>query len=158
MTPTLTLANVHEGDKLPVLRCDVTTTLIVLGAIASRDWRPLHHDYHFAVDRAGTRDIFMNTPNLAAWFERYLTDWTGPFGRLGRMTFRMRSSIFPNSEMEFAGTVRSVHTDDVGTGWVGVDVQVHQEGQLRTSAEVHIAIPVGADDNPWRRRGAEWCP
>jgi len=30
-----------------------------------------------------TRDIFLNTPNQAAWFERYLTDWTGPTGRLG---------------------------------------------------------------------------
>ena len=50
-------------------------------------------------------DIFLNTPNQAAWFERYVTDWTGPTGRLGRMTFRMRDSVFPGDRMVFAATV-----------------------------------------------------
>ena len=44
---------------------------MVLGALATRDWRPMHHDKDFAVERNGTRDIFLNTPNQAAWFERY---------------------------------------------------------------------------------------
>jgi hypothetical protein len=51
------------GDTLPVLRHDVTATTVVLGALASRDWRPMHHDHDFAVNRNGTKDIFMNTPN-----------------------------------------------------------------------------------------------
>ena len=85
----------------------VTATTIVLGALASRDWRPMHHDHGFAVERNGTRDIFMNTPTQAAWFERYLTDWTGPKGRLGRMTFRMKGSVFPGDTMQLDGVVRS---------------------------------------------------
>ena len=40
----------------------------------------MHHDQDFAQQRNGVRDIFLNTPNQAAWFERYLTDWTGPHG------------------------------------------------------------------------------
>ncbi len=79
-TKSITLADVHEGDALPELAYDVTATTVVLGALASRDWRPMHHDHDFAVNRNGTRDIFMNTPNQAAWFERYVTDWTGPEG------------------------------------------------------------------------------
>ncbi len=105
---TLTLADVREGDALPVLAYDVTTTTIVLGALASRDWRPMHHDYHFATERNGTRDVFMNTPNQAAWFERYLTDWTGPKGRLGRVVFRMKGSVFPDERMEFSARVTKV--------------------------------------------------
>ena len=73
----------------------MSATTVVLGALASRDWRPMHHDHALAVERNGTRDIFMNTPNQAAWFERYLTDWTGPKGRLGRMRFRMVDSCSP---------------------------------------------------------------
>ncbi len=91
------------GDTLPVLEYDVTATTVVLGALASRDWRPMHHDHDFAVNRNGTKDIFMNTPNLAAWFERYITDWTGPKGRLGRITFRIRDSIFPGNVDAFRG-------------------------------------------------------
>ncbi len=76
MSETLILDRVKVGDRLPALSHDVTATTVVLGALASRDWRPMHHDKDFAVHRNGIRDIFMNTPNQAAWFERYLTDWT----------------------------------------------------------------------------------
>ena len=80
---------------------------MVLGALATRDWRPMHHDKDFAVNRNGTQDIFLNTPNQAAWFERYLTDWTGPHGRLGRVTFRMKGSVFPGDTMVLQGVVES---------------------------------------------------
>ncbi len=72
---SLRLHEVAKGDELPELRYDVTATTVVLGALAARDWRPMHHDHDFAVNRNGTRDIFLNTPNQAAWFERFLTDW-----------------------------------------------------------------------------------
>ena len=96
----------------------------MLGALAARDWRPMHHDHDFAVNRNGTRDIFMNTPNQAAWFERYLTDWTGPSGRLGRMKFRMKGSVFPGDTMVLEGVVRAVEVDDAECGWVTVDVSL----------------------------------
>ena len=40
----LTLDQVSEGQQLPELPYDVTATTIVLGALASRDFRPMHHD------------------------------------------------------------------------------------------------------------------
>src|SRR5262249_51170491 len=67
---SLLLEKVQVGDRVPELRYDVSATTIVLGALAARDWRPMHHDHDFAVNRNGTQDIFMNTPNQAAWFER----------------------------------------------------------------------------------------
>ena len=75
-----TLDQVRKGDVLPELAYDVSATTVVLGALASRDWRPMHHDYDFAVNRNGTRNIFLNTPNQAHWFERFVTDWSGPRG------------------------------------------------------------------------------
>ena len=76
IAPKLLLGDVRPGDPLPDLAYDVTATTVVLGALATRDWRPMHHDKDFAQKRNGVRDIFLNTPNQAAWFERYLTDWT----------------------------------------------------------------------------------
>jgi acyl dehydratase len=149
---------VHEGDEVPPLAHDVTATTVVLGALATRDWRPMHHDHDFAVNRNGTRDIFLNTPNQAAWFERYLTDWTGPRGRLGRMTFRMLDSVFPGDTMVFTGTVTDVGTDDVGCGWVGVKLAVSVQGDVKTTCTARVAVPVDADDNPWTRRGGQWKP
>jgi len=155
---TLVLGDVHEGDRLPTLSYDVTATTVVLGALASRDWRPMHHDYDFAVNRNGLQNIFLNTPNQAAWFERYVTDWTGPTGRLGRMQFRMKSSVFPGDTMHFDGTVASVTTDDAGCGWVSLDVALTVGGQTMTDCAVRVALPTTPDDNPWNRHGDQWKP
>ena len=45
----LTFGEVEEGQELPPLEYPVTATTVVLGAIASRDWRPMHHDRDFAI-------------------------------------------------------------------------------------------------------------
>jgi len=152
------LDDVHEGDALPTLTYDVSATTVVLGALAARDWRPMHHDHDFAVNRNGTQDIFMNTPNQAAWFERYITDWTGPTGRLGRMKFRMKGSVFPGDTMALDATVQSVGVDDVGCGWVDLLVSLTVDGDLKTDCTARVAVPTTADDNPWRRRGDQWQP
>jgi acyl dehydratase len=149
---------VHEGDVLPTLRQPVSATTVVLGALAARDWRPMHHDHAFAVHRNGTRDIFLNTPNLAHWFERYITDWTGPKGRLGHVRFRMAGSIFPGDVMAFDATVTEVSTDKSGCAWVGLDVKVTVDGETKTTCAARVALPVDADDNPWARTDDRWVP
>jgi len=154
----LTIADVKAGDTLPELRYDVTATTVVLGALAARDWRPMHHDYDFAVNRNGTQDIFLNTPNQAAWFERFITDWTGPKGRLGRMKFRMKGSVFPGDTMVLTGVVDDVTTDDAGCGWVTATITLAVEGDTKTDCTARIALPVSDDDNPWNRRGENWKP
>jgi len=154
----LELADVHEGDELPPLSYDVTATTVVLGALASRDWRPMHHDYDFAVNRNGVQNVFLNTPNQAAWFERYVTDWTGPTGRLGRMKFRMKGSVFPGDTMVLSGTVQAASVDNAGCGWVELLVALTVDGVLKTDCTVRVAIPTSDDDNPWTRRGDNWKP
>jgi acyl dehydratase len=154
----LTLDRIAPGQRLPELAYDVTATTVVLGALATRDWRPMHHDRDFAQKRNGVRDIFLNTPNLAHWFERYLTDWTGPRGRPGRMKFFMRGSVFAGDRMVFRGEVKEVGTDAAGCGWATVEVGVSVGDQVMTSCTARVAIPTGADDNPWRRAGDAWKP
>jgi acyl dehydratase len=154
----LTLADVAVGDRLPTLRHDVTATTVVLGAMASRDWRPMHHDVHFAVHRNGTRDIFLNTPTQQAWFERFVTDWTGPRGRLGRLRFRMLDSVFPGDTMVITGTIEAVATDATGCGWADVALQLHADDRLCTTGQLRVAVPTGAGDNPWDRHGDRWQP
>lgn len=156
--PKLLFDQVSVGDELPTLGVDVTPTTVVLGAIASRDWRPMHHDYKFATERNGVADIFLNTPNQAAWFERYVTDWTGPHGRIGRMTFRMRTSVFPGDHMVFSATVTGTSTDDTGCGWVSLDVALSVGDRVATTCAVTVAVPTDDNDNPWRRRGDNWRP
>ena len=158
LTPRILLADVTVGQVLPELRYDVTATTVVLGALASRDWRPMHHDKDFAVERNGTQDIFLNTPNQAAWFERYLTDWTGPHGRLGKVTFKMKGSVFPGDTMVLSGVVQEVVVDDADCGWVTTAIELSVDGDAKTTCVARIALPQRADDNPWARRGERWRP
>jgi acyl dehydratase len=154
---------VAAGDALPDLSVEVTPTLVVLGALASRDWRPMHHDYKFATERNGVADIFLNTPNQAAWFERYITDWTGPLGRIGRMTFRMRDSVFPEDTMTFTATVTGTEVDGSGCGWVSLDITLtarHPDRgeRVASTCAARVALPRSTDDNPWARHGEAWQP
>jgi len=128
------------------------------GALATRDWRPMHHDKDFAVERNGVKNIFLNTPNQAAWFERYISDWTGPKGRLGRIRFRMRDSIFPGDRMVFSGEVTGTGTDERGVAWVDLKLAVSVGERVCTDCDARVALPADASDNPWRRKGDDWQP
>ena len=108
----------------------------------------MHHDKDFAIERNGTRDIFLNTPNQAAWFERYLTDWTGPHGRLARVTFRMKGSVFPGDTMSLTGVVESTTVDDVGCGFVTVAVTLSVDGEVKTTCAARIALPLERGRQP----------
>jgi acyl dehydratase len=156
--PQRLLDDVHPGDELPALHHEVSATTVVLGALATRDWRPMHHDKDFAVNRNGTKDIFLNTPNQAAWFERYLTDWTGPHGRLARVTFRMKGSVFPGDTMVLRGVVESTEVDEAGCGFATVAVSLSVDDDIKTTCAARIALPRTDDDNPWARRGDQWRP
>jgi len=154
----LTLPEVSAGDKLPELSIEVTPTTVVLGALASRDWRPMHHDKDFAQERNGVRHVFISTPHNAAYFERYITDWTGPTGRLGRIKFRMKDSVFPEDTMVFEGSVQGVETDEVDCGWVELALRLRVGEKTTTECTARVALPTRDGDNPWQRTGEDWRP
>ncbi len=158
MAANLMLSDVKEGMDLPVLEKAVKPVTVVLGAVASRDWRPQHHDYKFATGNNGLDDIIMNTPNLAAWFERYLTDWTGPKGRLGRIKFRMKDSIYPGDTMHFAGKVTKVTRAAKGTAWLDVSINLTAGSKQCVGCEARIAVPETPEANPWKLKGDDWKP
>ncbi len=153
----LTTNNVHVGDKLPELSIPVSATTIVLGAMASRDWRPMHHDKDFA-NNQGVSNIFLNTPTQALWFERYVTDWAGPYARLGSMQFQMKKSVIPGDTMLFRGTVDKIETDSTGCGWVELTVDLSVAGDTATSCAIRVALPTQEGDNPWTRKDGQWIP
>lgn len=153
----LTGDQIKPGEQIPAVAFDVSATTVVLGALATRDFRPMHHDKDFAIHQ-GVKDIFLNTPNQAAWFERALTDWTGPLGRLGRMKFKMKKSVCPGDKMEIGGTVTKVEKDEKGCCWVDLDMTLKANGEMATECAVRVAVPASKGDNPWKRRGDDWKP
>ena len=83
----LDYSSLSVGDVLPPLKIDVTATLIAAGAIATRDFMPVHHDRDYA-NQQGAPDIFMNILSDTGYCSRFLTDWAGPDAMLRRLAIR----------------------------------------------------------------------
>ncbi len=156
--PSRLFGTVTEGEALPPLSHAVTATTVVLGAVASRDWRPMHHDRDFAIQRNGLRDIFLNTPSQASWMERFITDWSGPLGRLGRMKFSMKDSIFPGDTMVIDGHVLAVTATAEGFGWVDLALAIRVGERLASNCQARLALPATDADNPWLCPPESWRP
>jgi acyl dehydratase len=94
------------GDKLPTFDLDVTATVIVAGAIASRDFMPVHHDRDFAQAQFAP-DIFMNILTTNGYVARFVTDWAGPEAMLRNIKIRLGGPAVPGKVLQFTGEVTS---------------------------------------------------
>jgi acyl dehydratase len=98
------------GEELPFFELDVTPTVVVAGAIASRDFMPVHHDRDFA-QAQGAPDIFMNILTTNGYVARYITDWAGPEAMLRSIAIRLGGPAVPGYALRFTGRVASEHLD-----------------------------------------------
>jgi acyl dehydratase len=103
--------SISVGDVLPPLVIDVTATLIVGGAIATRDFMPVHHDRDYA-NQQGAPDIFMNILSDTGYCSRFLTDWAGPDAILRNLAIRLGVPVFPGTELVYSGEVTGVTVEE----------------------------------------------
>jgi acyl dehydratase len=148
MTATVSLshADVHVGDELPPLVLPITATRIVAGAIATRDFMPVHHDRDYA-NAQGAPDIFMNVISTTAYCTRFLTDWAGPDAMVKRLAVRLGAPAFPNSTLTFTGSVTSVtRVGDFGV----VDIELRATNELgdHVTGTATLQLPGGAPSAP----------
>jgi len=117
---------VEKGALLPELSIAVTRTLIVAGAIASRDFQDVHHDPVLARQR-GSKDIFMNILTTNGLVGRYVTDWAGPNARITKVSIRLGAPNYPDDTMVMTGEVSRVAELD---GLQEVEVSVRGANSL----------------------------
>jgi len=95
------------GDQLPELVVDITPTLIVAGAIATRDYQDVHHDFGLAKER-GMPNIFMNILTTNGFVGRFVTDWAGSEAVVKSIAIRLGAPNFPGDKMRMTGRVKSI--------------------------------------------------
>ena len=95
------------GETLPDLDLDVTATVVVSGAIASRDFMPVHHDRDFA-QAQGAPDIFMNMLTSNGYVSRFVTDWAGPEAVIRQISVRLGAPATPGHVLRFRGRATQV--------------------------------------------------
>ena len=137
---SLPLDSVDVGDELPQLDIPLTTTLIVGGAMASRDYTPVHHDKS-AAQASGMQDVFMNILTTNGLVGRYVTDWAGIDARIQGVTIKLGSPNLPGDTMKMIGTVKAV---DQNSGVVEVEVAGKNTWGNHVTGTVKVALPRGA--------------
>jgi acyl dehydratase len=101
---TLQWADIEVGDEVTPLEIPITTTMIVAGAIASRDFMPVHHNRDYA-NKQGSPNLFMNILTTNGYCVRFLTDWAGPEAMVKNLSIRLGVPCFPDDPLRFTGSV-----------------------------------------------------
>ena len=136
-TTTLGYEAVSVGDELPELALPLTPTVIISGAIASRDYQDVHHDRELAVQR-GSKDIFMNILTTNGYVGRFVTDWAGPEALLTKVDIRLGAPNYPGDTMTLTGSVT-----DKRDGVVSIDVVGRNELGNHVTGSVDLKLPGG---------------
>lgn len=134
-----TADQVSVGDALPTEAIELTRSLIVAGALATRDYEDVHHDPAQAV-RRGTPDTYMSINNTNGLVGRYVTDWAGPAARMVRLSTRLGVPNFPGDTMTFTGEVVSIEGDVVTVAVKGMNSK-----GAHAISEVSVRLPHGTE-------------
>jgi len=139
-TSALSGAKLAVGDELPPFELTVTSTVIVAGAIASRDFMPAHHDRVFA-QAQGAPDLFMNILTTNGYVSRFITDWAGPEAMVRNIKIRLGAPAVPGQPLRFSGQV--AQTSQVGDEWV-IEVAVRAANELgdHATGTVVVTLPL----------------
>lgn len=129
----------NVGEELAPLEIAVTRTLIVAGAVASRDYQDVHHDAELAREK-GSPDIFMNILTTNGLVGRYVTDHFGPTAVLRKVAIRLGAPNYPGDTMVLSGKVTALGSD--GTAEVSI-VGANGLGRHVTGT-VTISVPGGS--------------
>ena len=134
---TKTRNEVNVGDELTPLEIPITATLIIGGAIASRDYQDVHHDRDLAQQR-GAKDIFMNILTTNGLVGRFVTDWAGPEAVLKSVAIRLGAPNYPGDVMRMTGSVTAVDDGDIE-----VTIQGANGMGEHVSGAVRLTLPDG---------------
>lgn len=136
---TLSFDDVAVGQELPELLIELTPTLIVSTAIATRDYQDVHHDRDLA-NQKGSPDIFMNILTSNGFVGRFVTDWAGPEALLEKVAIRLGAPNYPYDTMRMTGVVSSAEVLD-GHGVVTIDVKGANSLGDHVVGTVRLSLP-----------------
>ncbi len=131
--------DVRVGKRLPELAIPISTTLVVAGAIASRDFTPVHHD-KAAAQAQGMQDVFMNILTTNGLVGRYVTDWAGPNAAIRRVAIKLGAPNLPGDTMTLTGTVTARHDED---RTVEIEVVGANSWGNHVTGRVRVALSTG---------------
>jgi acyl dehydratase len=161
---------IADGAVLPRLVLDITPTLVISAALATRDFQDVHHDRDRARAR-GSPDIFLNILTTTGLVQRYVTDWAGPQVLVRRVAIRLGVPCYAGDTLTFSGIAERAGQDSgavpraagTGEGETGegetADFVIRVTGRCRlgdhVTGTVRITVPREVAAGP---SGPAGCP
>ncbi|HEY2197339.1 MAG TPA: MaoC family dehydratase [Mycobacterium sp.] len=142
-TDTLRWSDIEVGDEVTPLEVAVTTTMIVAGAIASRDFMPVHHDRDYA-NKQGSPNLFMNILTSNGYCVRFLTDWAGPEAMITKLAIRLGVPSYPDDPLRFTGSVTGKAEGPAGENFLEVTFQAANSLGNHVSGTAVVSLLDGA--------------
>ncbi len=137
---TPTFESVNVGDSLPELPIEITTSLVVGGALASRDYMPVHHDKS-AAQAQGMNDVFMNILTTNGLVGRYVTSWAGIDAHVKGIAIKLGTPNLPGDTMTMSGEITEKDDSD---GVIAIAVAGKNAWGNHVTGTVRVALPRGA--------------
>jgi acyl dehydratase len=139
-TETVAFKDVNVGDELPELSIDITTSLIVAGALASCDYTPVHHD-KAAAQATGMQDVFMNILTTNGLVGRYVTDWAGMDATIMGVSIKLGTPNLPGDTMKLRGKITGKDETD---RQIKVEIAGTNSWGDHVTGTVEVVLPMGA--------------
>jgi acyl dehydratase len=127
--------DVKVGEELPPLDVPTTASLVVGGALASRDFTPVHHD-KAAAQAQGLPDVFMNILTTNGLVGRFVTDWAGPDALMRGVKTKLGGPNMPGDTLKLRGRVAGAKD-----GVVAIEVIGNNAWGNHVSATVRVELP-----------------
>ncbi len=134
---TLSYGEVNVDEELPVVNVPISTTMVIAGALASRDFTPVHHDKTVA-QQQGIPDVFMNILTTNGLVGKYISDWAGPNAIIKKVSIKLGGPNVPGDTMKITGKVTEKEDAD---GTVSVAVTGNNSWGNHVSGTVSVALP-----------------
>ena len=131
------LAQIAVGEELPPLDVPLTAAIIVGGALASRDYTPVHHD-RSAAQASGMSDVFMNILTTNGYVGRYVSDWAGPDATIRKVAIKLGAPNLPGDTMKLRGKVAKL---DAASGQVEIEVAAKNAWGDHATGTVVVSLP-----------------
>lgn len=139
-TETLDWHAIRVGDPITPMTIDVTATVVVAGAVATRDFMPVHHDRDYA-NAQGSPNIFLNIMSDNGLCSRFLTDWAGPEAMVRKIAIRLGVPAYAGTRLEYTGTVTGKSQVD-GEGLVEIELRATNAEGDHVSGTAVIGLPL----------------
>ncbi|MCJ7523182.1 MAG: hypothetical protein MUP21_13325 [Dehalococcoidia bacterium] len=132
--------DVTEGDGIPSISLEITRNRIVMIICGTRDIFPLHHDPDFARS-AGYEAPVVATAFLQGFLGRCLTDWTGPNGRIRKLSLTLKAPNYAGDIISAEGKVTRKYLEN-SDHMIDCEIAVvKQDGSTTVNAEATVSVP-----------------